>query len=102
MIRELGVSVHTHTRVTGIKLSSTGEVMEVQTENGSIKTEHVVNATGLWGPRLAAMAGLLCPPHRSITSILLSRLCPGTSSRTPPLACETPITWYICVKRPAG
>jgi glycine cleavage system aminomethyltransferase T/glycine/D-amino acid oxidase-like deaminating enzyme len=61
MIREMGVSVHTHTRVTGIKLSPTGQVVEVQTENGSIKTEHVVNATGLWGPRLAAMAGLYLP-----------------------------------------
>ncbi len=61
MIREMGVSVHTHTRVTGIKLSPIGEVVEVQTENGSIKTEHVVNATGLWGPRLAAMAGLHLP-----------------------------------------
>ncbi len=61
MIREMGVSVHTHTRVTGIKLSPTGEVAEVQTENGSIKTEHVVNATGLWGPRVAAMAGLHLP-----------------------------------------
>lgn len=61
LIREMGVSVHTHTRVTGIKLSPTGEVVEVQTENGSIKTENVVNATGLWGPRVAAMAGLHLP-----------------------------------------
>ena len=61
MVREMGVSVHTHTRVIGIKLSPTGEVVEVQTENGSIKTEHVVNATGLWGPRVAAMAGLHLP-----------------------------------------
>ena len=61
IVREMGVSVHTHTRVTGIKLSPTGEVVEVQTENGSIKTENVVNATGLWGPRVAAMAGLHLP-----------------------------------------
>jgi len=61
MVREMGVAVHTHTRVIGIKLSPSGEVVEVQTENGSIKTEHVVNATGLWGPRVAAMAGLHLP-----------------------------------------
>jgi 4-methylaminobutanoate oxidase (formaldehyde-forming) len=61
IVRAMGVSVHTHTRVTGIKLSPTGEVVEVQTENGSIKTENVVNATGLWGPRVAAMAGLHLP-----------------------------------------
>jgi glycine cleavage system T protein len=61
LIREMGIAVHTHTRVTGIRLSPKGEVSEVITENGSIKTEHVVNATGLWGPRVAAMAGLHLP-----------------------------------------
>ncbi len=61
LVREMGVEVKTNTRVTGIKLSPTGEVAEVITENGSIKTENVVNATGLWGPRVAAMAGLHIP-----------------------------------------
>jgi glycine cleavage system T protein len=61
LVREMGVEVKTNTRVTGIKLSPTGEVAEVITENGSIKTENVVNAAGLWGPRVAAMAGLHIP-----------------------------------------
>ena len=61
LVRELGCEVVTSTRVTGIKLSPKGEVTEVLTERGSIKCEHVVNATGLWGPRLAAMAGLHLP-----------------------------------------
>lgn len=61
IVREMGVEVKTNTRVTGIKLSPTGEVREVVTEKGSILTENVVNATGLWGPRVAAMAGLHLP-----------------------------------------
>ncbi len=61
MLRELGCEVNTHTRVTGIKLTPRGEVSEVITERGSIKCEHVVNATGLWAPRVAAMAGLQIP-----------------------------------------
>jgi glycine cleavage system aminomethyltransferase T/glycine/D-amino acid oxidase-like deaminating enzyme len=61
LVREMGCEVVTNNRVTGIKLSPKGEVTEVVTERGSIKCEHVVNATGLWGPRLAAMAGLHLP-----------------------------------------
>jgi sarcosine dehydrogenase len=61
IVREMGVEVKTNTRVTGIKLSPKGEVREVLTEKGSILTENVVNAAGLWGPRVAAMAGLHLP-----------------------------------------
>ncbi len=59
--KELGVTVYTDTRVTGIKLSARGEVTEAVTDKGSIKTELVVNAAGLWAPQVAAMAGLYFP-----------------------------------------
>jgi len=59
--KELGVKVYTDTRVTGIKLSPRGEVTEVLTDKGAIKTELVVNAAGMWAPRIAAMAGLYFP-----------------------------------------
>jgi glycine cleavage system aminomethyltransferase T/glycine/D-amino acid oxidase-like deaminating enzyme len=61
LIRDMGVEVCTDTRVTGITLSPKGEVIGVDTTNGPIKCEHVVNATGLWGPRVAAFAGLHLP-----------------------------------------
>jgi len=59
--KELGVTVYTDTRVTGIKLSPKGEVTKVETNKGSIKAEIVINAAGLWAPRIAAMAGLYFP-----------------------------------------
>jgi glycine cleavage system T protein len=59
--KELGVTVYTDTRVTGFKLSPKGEITEVETDKGSIKTELVVNAAGMWAPRVAAMAGLYFP-----------------------------------------
>ncbi|MGA7194057.1 MAG: FAD-dependent oxidoreductase [Anaerolineales bacterium] len=59
--KDLGVTVYTNTRMTGIKLSAKGEVTEVATDKGSIKTELVINAAGLWAPRIAAMAGLHFP-----------------------------------------
>jgi glycine cleavage system T protein len=59
--KELGVEIYTNTRVTGIELSAKGEVQRVMTDKGAIKTEIVINAAGLWAPRIAAMAGLHIP-----------------------------------------
>jgi len=60
-VREMGAAVHTDVRVTGIELSPRGEVQRVLTDKGSIKTEIVVNAAGMWAPRVAAMVGLHIP-----------------------------------------
>ena len=59
--KEMGVTVHTGVRVTGIELSPKGEIQRVITDHGSVKTEIVVNAAGMWAPRVAAMAGLNFP-----------------------------------------
>jgi glycine cleavage system T protein len=59
--REMGVDVNTGVRVTGFELSSKGEIQRVETDKGPIRTEIVVNAAGLWAPRVAAMAGLYFP-----------------------------------------
>ena len=59
--RELGVTIYTHTRVTGIELSPKGEVTRVLTDKGAIRTSIVVNAAGMWGPQVAAFAGVRYP-----------------------------------------
>lgn len=59
--RRLGVEVYTNTRVTGIKLSAKGEVRAVVTDRGEIRCETIVNAAGMWAPRIAAIAGLHVP-----------------------------------------
>lgn len=60
-VRQMGVSIHTNERVTGIQLTHKGEVDLVLTENGAIKTEIVINAAGMWSPRITAMVGLQIP-----------------------------------------
>src|SRR2546421_4237106 len=55
--QELGVTVLTGTRVTGMDLSARGVVQAVQTETGRIETEVVGIACGIWGPPVAGMAG---------------------------------------------
>jgi glycine cleavage system aminomethyltransferase T/glycine/D-amino acid oxidase-like deaminating enzyme len=59
--KALGVRMLTDTRVMGIELSPKREVTRVITDKGNIKTEIVINAAGIWAPRLAAMVGLSVP-----------------------------------------
>ncbi|RJP53284.1 MAG: FAD-dependent oxidoreductase [Anaerolineaceae bacterium] len=59
--KELGATIYTNTRVTGIELSAKGEVQRVLTDKGAIRCEIVINAAGLWAPRIAAMVGINIP-----------------------------------------
>ena len=59
--RHLGARIETDVRVTGIELSPRREVTGVLTDRGRIETEVVVNAAGIWAPRIAAMVGAFAP-----------------------------------------
>jgi glycine cleavage system T protein len=61
LIKEMGVDVNTHTRVTGLELSPKDEIQKVITDKGVIKTNIVVNAAGMWAPRIAATVGVYLP-----------------------------------------
>jgi glycine cleavage system aminomethyltransferase T/glycine/D-amino acid oxidase-like deaminating enzyme len=54
--RGLGVDIRIHSRVTGIDVRD-GAVSAVETENGRIESDTVVNAAGIWAPRIAEMVG---------------------------------------------
>ena len=83
--KELGVEVYTNTRVTGIKLSAKGEVQSVVTDKGEIRCEIIVNAAGMWAPRIAAMAGLHIPTTPVDHQHIALRAVPGHefTSNTP-------------------
>ncbi len=55
-----GVRFFGSTRVTGIDVAG-GRVRAVRTERGSIGTEIVVCAAGIWGPLVGRMAGVALP-----------------------------------------
>jgi len=59
--RELGVTIETGARVTAIERAPDGAVEAVVTEAGRIRTPIVVNAAGMWAPRVAEMVGALMP-----------------------------------------
>ena len=57
-----GATIHTHCMVTATTQRRDG-TWDVVTDKGTIHTEHVVNAGGLWAREVAAMAGVYAPLH---------------------------------------
>ena len=55
-----GAAILSDTRVTGITISN-NQVTEVVTDKGAIKTDVVINASGLWGNDIANMVGITLP-----------------------------------------
>ena len=59
--RMAGAEIVLHNKV--LATNATADGWEVETEQGTIQTEHVVNAGGLWAREVAALAGLYLPLH---------------------------------------
>lgn len=59
--RAKGAVIRTFCRVTGIRLSPEGKVTAVDTTQGRLFTETVVNAAGAWSGEIGAMVGLDIP-----------------------------------------
>ena len=55
-----GATFYKFTEVKGIKVDN-GEVREVITDRGNIKTKFVVDAAGAWSSKIAEMAGISIP-----------------------------------------
>ncbi len=58
--KQRGAKIFTDTAVTAINVKN-GRVHEVVTTKGTIKTEVVVNASGMWGREIGKMVGLNLP-----------------------------------------
>jgi glycine cleavage system aminomethyltransferase T/glycine/D-amino acid oxidase-like deaminating enzyme len=59
--RAMGVRFRLNERVTGFELGPGHEIRRVRTDHGTIDTELVVNAAGMWAPQVAAMVGAFVP-----------------------------------------
>ncbi|MGB3315210.1 MAG: FAD-binding oxidoreductase, partial [Albidovulum sp.] len=58
--RKLGAAIHRHTPVTATRQRADG-TWDVETAQGTIHAEYVVNAAGLWGREVARLAGIELP-----------------------------------------
>ena len=71
-----GANIHTHTIVKDIIIKQ-NKITGIQTSNGMINTECVVNAAGVWSTQIADMVGITLPnqPYRK-EAIATERLQP--------------------------
>lgn len=74
-----GAEVHEHTRVLDLKQTATG--WDVITDKGTIHTEHVVNAAGLWAKQVGRMAGIELPVSPLNHHYLISDTIPAVAER---------------------
>lgn len=79
-----GAQIFTNTNVEKINLK-TGRVSEVVTDKGVIKTEIVVNASGLWGREVGKMVGLSLPVIPMAHLYLMTKPIEGVDHSTPTL-----------------
>jgi len=75
--RRMGVTLLTGVRVTGIARTPRGAVRGVETDHGTIGTERVINAGGMWAGQLAAMVGVSLPITPLIHQHLATKPIPG-------------------------
>jgi 4-methylaminobutanoate oxidase (formaldehyde-forming) len=59
--RRLGAQIEVRTSVTGIERAADGRVTAVETDQGRIECEVVVDAAGMYAPELARMVGIDLP-----------------------------------------
>src|SRR5947207_11904630 len=70
--RRRGAEINTHTRVTEIGVER-GRVTGVQTDKGSISTEIVVNAGGMFADEIGALTGVIVPVVPMAHEYLITR-----------------------------
>jgi 4-methylaminobutanoate oxidase (formaldehyde-forming) len=75
--RQLGVKIQIGVRVTGFELLPSGEIDRVQTDQGAVKAEWVVNAGGMWGRQVGLMAGVNLPITPLVHQHLTTKPIPG-------------------------
>jgi 4-methylaminobutanoate oxidase (formaldehyde-forming) len=94
--RELGVTIATGIRVTGIELGPHHEITELFTDHGALKTELVINAAGMWGRQVGAMVGVDLPMtplvHQHLATKPISNL---QFSRTTPCLRDPENLFYL-------
>ena len=79
-----GAKIFTNTNVEKINLKD-GRVSEVVTDQGTIKTEIVVNASGMWGREVGRMVGLNLPVVPMAHLYIMTKPIEGVTNKFPNL-----------------
>ena len=95
-----GARVLEQVRVTGVTLRD-GAVAGVETSEGAIATEVVVNCAGIWARELGRMSGVTVPLHACEHMYMVTRAHRRRRARTCP-SCAIPTATSTSRKRWAG
>ena len=79
-----GVAIHEGVRVTGVRLER-GGVAGVETSQGSIATENLVNCAGMWARELGRLSGVTVPLHACEHMYIVTNPIDGVTSDLPVL-----------------
>jgi 4-methylaminobutanoate oxidase (formaldehyde-forming) len=80
--RARGASIHPQTRVTGVGLRG-GHVSTVETNRGTVRTEHVVDAAGMFAPEVGRLVNLSIPIVAMEHQYLITEPIPGVEPTWP-------------------
>lgn len=96
--RKRGAEVIQHNRVLSIAHQPDGEWL-LETEKGSIRAEHVVNAGGLWARQVGRMVGLELPLIPMQHHFLVTEDVPEVAALTGPMPAVTDLEGFTYLQR---
>lgn len=71
-IRKMGGQILRFTSVTGLTKNEDGSMRSVLTDGGEILTKNVINAAGVWSPKIGEMAGVDIPVTKMKGDLLVT------------------------------
>ena len=91
--RNFGASILQGVKVTGVNQAN-GRVTGVETDHGPINADYVVNAGGMWGREIGAMAGVAVPLHACEHFYIVTEAMTGLSPNLPVLRVPDECAYY--------
>ena len=91
--RNFGASILQGVKVTGVKQAN-GRVTGVETDHGPINADYVVNAGGMWGREIGAMAGVAVPLHACEHFYIVTEAMTGLTPNLPVLRVPDECAYY--------
>lgn len=90
--RELGATIYQHNPVCGLRLSTGKRIKTVETKLGSLPTEYVVVAAGVWSQEIVNTVGVRLPvrPSKGLVMVTEAVLLPNPPSLVEFLKLDTP------------
>ena len=95
--RKRGATIITHNRVLGMKRTRAG--WELDTEQGPILAEHVVNAAGMWGRKVGNMVGINHPVTPILHHYLVTEDVPEIMAIDWPMPAVTDLEGWTYLQR---